>query len=420
MSWYDDYMTRITINGDSEQQIIENEWTENFDYYFSNGANKYPLDINNSGLIEYALIQDNSRSESVYDEKILLCKKDSSFEVGNYYNWKNFNWMLTESDVRVIDSHKKFFVAKANGLLNFLDKSGTIRSFPCTYKISSGTETDTKENKYIEVLDGEAIVRVQSNEFTQQLSRANDGVSQRFIFSRFECYELKNIYTSVQEGVIILKLQQSEINTNKDKQVEYDGELIWIADYEDRPVYSIDIDQSNSEINTSSTLQLTAQITKDGQMYVDEIEWLTSNEAIATINQDGLVTTLLLEGSVAITARLKDNTSVFDTVDITVTNTIVDDFSYSVIPDVSGIRLGQTVVFDVQGYNNGQEIVETYTIEIDGSTTADSSDYEFVVIDSDSFSVKNNNDGEIVSIKITPDSNAGASFVKNISLDYLW
>ena len=358
-----------------------------------------------------------SRSTMLEGQERCFLEKDS-VEVGYYVKRVRTDETylietLTEDKFLFEDA----FVRKCNTKLNFIDNQGSIRTYPCVYRISSRTEKDTTENKYIEVTTGDAYIEVQYNDFTSELTN-QDGT--RFILSKDECYTLKNAYNQFVNGLVYIKLEQSEINFDTDKYVDLgDGTFGWIADYENRDVFTITIDQSDSEIITGNTLQLTAQVLKNDQIVEEDITWASSDETVATVDENGLLTTIT-DGVVNITASLTDNSGVNDSIQITATTSVVENIVYTVSPNVDGILLGQELEFDCKKLNNSVEVSETFTFSIDPSTTANSSDYVFTVIDSNSFSILNDNNNGSVVVKIVPDSDIGAEFTKTYELKYLW
>jgi len=274
------------------------------------------------------------------------------------------------------------FVRKCNSLLNWVDSNGKINSYPCVRTENSVTDLGTSENKYMVIPNRENKITVQSNKFTK-LIRERDGV--RFIFDE-KCFLLHDIEREIYDGLVILMLEEDEINFETDKQVLVDGSLIWIADYTKAPSYILEINQSDSEIATGNTLQLSAQILRDGQVVVEDISWTSSDELIATVDNSGLVTTVA-EGSVIITAIMVDNNDVRDTVNIEVVAIATDNYSILLTPDSSDITLTDTIEVNALLLNNGVAEADTFTFSVIGGT-ATSEDYNFTVIDGNNYSIE--------------------------------
>ena len=336
-----------------------------------------------------------SRSTMLEGQERCFLEKDS-VEVGYYVKRVRTDETylietLTEDKFLFEDA----FVRKCNTKLNFIDNQGSIRTYPCVYRISSRTEKDTTENKYIEVTTGDAYIEVQYNDFTSELTN-QDGT--RFILSKDECYTLKNAYNQFVNGLVYIKLEQSEINFDTDKYVDLgDGTFGWIADYENRDVFTITIDQSDSEVITGNTLQLTAQVLKNDQVVEEDITWSSDNETVATVDSNGLATTIT-NGVVNITASLTDNSGVNDSVQITATASVVDNYSIQFNPDTEDILLSSILEVNTKLLNNGVDTTDTFTYSIVGGT-AQISDYEFIVVDGNNFTLTNNNFGGTVIVR---------------------
>jgi len=336
-----------------------------------------------------------SRSTMLGGQERCFLEKDS-VEVGYYVKRVRTDETylietLTEDKFLFEDA----FVRKCNTKLNFIDNQGSIRTYPCVYRISSRTEKDTTENKYIEVTTGDAYIEVQYNDFTSELTN-QDGT--RFILSKDECYTLKNAYNQFVNGLVYIKLEQSEINFDTDKYVDLgDGTFGWIADYENRDVFTITIDQSDSEIVTGNTLQLTAQVLKNDQVVEEDITWTSDNETVATVDSTGLLTTIT-DGVVNITASLTDNSGVNDSVQITATTSVVENYSIQFNPDTEDILLSSILEVNTKLLNNGVDTTDTFTYSIVGGT-AQISDYEFIVVDGNNFTLTNNNFGGTVIVR---------------------
>lgn len=359
------------------------------------------------------IIDDNTLNKDP-NRKVLLVKPNEASSVGDYIEWDNYFWLIINIDNNK-DIQHRCEMYRCNGRLNWIDSSGKINSYWCVRQELSKASSGTSENKYIIIPNRMNNILVQANADTNGL-RERDGI--RFIFGE-KSFLLHDTDREIRDGLVVITTEEDEINFETDKLVDVNGVDLWIADYTQAPIYSVSIDQSDSEIVDGNMLQLSAQVTKDGQLVSEEVVWSSSNELIATVDSDGLVTSVTT-GSATIIATMVSNNSVSDSINVDIVAVANDNYSYSVTPDDSGITLTDTLVFEAKAYNNGIEIAETFTFSVDGSTTATASDYVFTIIDSTKFSIKNNNDGKVVSIKIVPDSNIGAEFIRDYSLNYFY
>ena len=409
MSWYDSYINRITIDGNNEQEIIENIWTEDFEYYFERAGNKKTMFINNTDIEYEGLLKDNSKSKSIYDEKILLSRKNSLFKVGDFFSWFNNYWLIITEDIRVVNSLKKFFVSKCTSKLNGINPDGKIFSYPCVRKLSSGLSVETNENKHIELLDGSASIKVQSNKDTKEIK-----IGDRFIFSKTESYSVKNIYTELEEGIITLKMKQYEINKDLDKEIDYQGKKIWIANYVNRPKFTINFNTQDSEfqIGEDITLDYTL-LDNEGNISDKPVIFSSSDDNIVSITNN--IATAVSLGSVIIKVEMENNSDIYDEITLEVVNTPIENISYEINPDVSVLLRQQSQNFDIVKKNNGVVESETFTISVDSSSTV-IEDYDFNVINSNSFNIVNNGTSGSLVIKIIPDSKPSDIFTKSFEL----
>ena len=391
------------------------------DYYIEQNKQLILNNFNTHPSYQLVEINDLDRDVHVIDDntltknpnrKVLLSKPNETIDYGDYVLWNGYNWLVINIDDNT-DIQYRCEMYKCNVNLNFLDKQGSIRTYPCVYRISSRTEKDTTENKYIEVVTGDAYVIVNRNEFTDELSNY-DGT--RFIFSKNECYTLKNSYNELENGLVYIKLEQSEINFDTDKLVDLgDGTFGWIADYENRDVFEVVINQSDSEVVTGNTLQLTAEVLKNGQVVDEEVSWSSDNENVATVDEDGLVTTII-DGVANITALLVNNASVSDSVQITATTSVVDNYSIQFTPDAVDILLGSTLEVNTKLLNNGVDTTDAFTYSVVGGTAL-ISDYSFNIVDGNNFTIENNNHGGTVIIRCISGIH---SVDRTYNLKYLW
>ena len=104
-----------------------------------------------------------------------------------------------------------------------------------------------------------------------------------------------------------------------------------------------------TSLAANGTLQLTATVTADGATH-NEVTWSSSNELVATVDQNGLVSGVA-DGSVTITATSSVNTAVFGTIALTVLDASVpfEQVVYS-----TGFEVTDEFVA-TQSYNNTVE-----------------------------------------------------------------
>lgn len=83
------------------------------------------------------------------------------------------------------------------------------------------------------------------------------------------------------------------------------------------PTTSITVTAPATEISVGKTATLTVKNQASNTVAADKVDFVSSDEAIATVDADGVVTAKAV-GEVTITATLKDNSSIKNTIDLTV------------------------------------------------------------------------------------------------------
>lgn len=356
---------------------------------------RFMVEVEARGVFNYNIEYTRARLKENQERCFL---ESGSVEVGYYVNKVEANETYI---VEYLNQDKHLFadafIRKCNADLNFMDANGKIQSFPCLYKLSSLTDVGTTENKNIEIVSGDAYVKVQYNEFTSNFSNM-DGI--RFIFSKDECYTLKNSYTKIENGLVYLKLEQSEIDFDNDVIVDVGGIPKWVANYNTRDIIEMSIDQNDSTITNVDTLQLSTQILKNNEVYIAGVLWTSSNETAVTVDSNGLVSGVS-NGVSTIEATLDGNSTITATVEVTVANLAVDNYSIAINPNVDSLLLTESVTINTLLLNNGVILPDTFTYSVVGGTVDSIDDYELTVLSGNSFKLKNNNNTGNVIVRCT-------------------
>ncbi len=109
----------------------------------------------------------------------------------------------------------------------------------------------------------------------------------------------------------------------------------------DTAVTGVEILTEATGVVLNSTLQLAALITPESAIN-KEVIWTSSNEELATVDEDGLVTGIAL-GEVIITATSNDNGEVLGSILISVTNDTANEVTSFVIDDVEATITENTI-----------------------------------------------------------------------------
>jgi len=216
--------------------------------------------------------------------------------------WKNYNtekWLVLSDNLRNRD-YTKVIMQKCNYDIKFNFK-GTIKQFPA---IVDSRVFDIETNQYVSIPAGKIVVTMQSNADSENIK-----INDRFI-------KMKNAWKvtgidRTKNGLIILHCDLDGITSSDDVV----NEIANAGDY----IYSLEITNGETaSIQEASTLQLNTQVKLNGNIVTDKtVTFSCDNPSIATVDENGLITAISA-GDCIITASLAENSSVYDTISITV------------------------------------------------------------------------------------------------------
>ena len=195
---------------------------------------------------------------------------------------------------------------------------------------------DTDDTRYISDLSDIIIVKTSYNSISELIE-----INDIFKLGRRN-YKVLNNSEILESGLLILKMQV-------------------VANEPEKHVFTLNILNGDFiEVQKSTTLQLNIQV-KDNDITVSpvsEIVYTSSDITKATVSDTGLVT-FLSDGSVIITAKLKSDETIQDSINISIVSTQQDNYSV----DITGnnyVYLNGNVTINAKVMNNGVE--DTYVI----------------------------------------------------------
>ena len=283
------------------------------------------------GVVEEIVVQNhtNMLNQLRYDKKI-FCDMNSLVHTGSLVQFDNKTWLVA---TKVFDNlaYKTSSVLECNNIINIYKKN-ILYQTPCI--IESGIrlfQLGTESTKYIETPSSTIVCRLPNNEITRLIKRSE-------VYKiGLQNYLVKDFNDVIENGLIILKLEYSE-----ESQLEYN--------------YAIQIlNGDNIDIQKDTTLQLNVNVYNNDQLIspTPNITYISSDTEIATVNSTGLITTLQ-EGNVTITAKLTNDLTVLDTIELTIQEEIEDDFVVDIYGE-SQVVLSDTITINSKIYNNGVE-----------------------------------------------------------------
>ena len=381
----------------SAEETISNV-KENFDIrrnYSAEGADVIVDGIECRALVQYF---SNPLNQAKYDKELHV-PMEISIHTGSLIEYEGFNWLIT-GNVDDLQAYKSAGMVKCNNTLKFYNKNqnniqnNILYNIPCI--IVDKITTSLQENKFLLTIDCDILVMIANNDINNLIS-PND----IFKIGRYSYYITKPDDIT-KPGLIILPMKFTE-------------------EMQEEHLYTLDILNGNSvDVQISTELQLNINVYDNGTLIspLPSLIFTSSDETICNVDENGLITTNDIVDSCNITVSLESDNSVFDIININVIENVQNNITYSLtsesLPD-NEIILTQTKVYEVNKYNNGNLVEQTFTFSIIGDLSA----YQLVVLDGNSCSVKALKSGSVIILKAIDDSN-GEIVLKDIRLKNLF
>jgi len=346
---------------------------------FKNNASYYQVYKNYDFARTYdVIIIDYSDWREVVSRKKIRMYPEQELADGDYIHWtyggSDTVWLTMTTDQQY--SYKiAGEIQRTNNDLKWYNSHGDLISWRCVIE-DKLNETAFNFARYLATASGDLTIYVQNNDDTV-LIKSDD----RFLFNG-QAFRIRAVNNFANEGVITF-------NVSKDAIAEDDDIVNNIANVGDF-IYIVSIDQNAFEGSTGYTGQLTATVTLNGDAVSKNLEWISSDPAILTI----------------------------DTVVIDISATPIVENQNIIDPAITGILQGEIENYTVYKYENNVVQSDTFTITGSGVST---DYYTLTVIDGNNFSVTNikRYDESVLTILCT--NNVDASTVSiDIDLEGLW
>lgn len=288
-------------------------------------------DVKVNGQPKRVLIT-NTGLDTKYDDK-----KISSLEqvgCGDLIEFLNRKWLVVSEVNGLRYDHYKAIMRCCDFNVKF-NINCKVYEFPCIIESNKNT---VQNGSTMIIPSGMIMITLQDNVDTQKIKR-----DQRII--KFSKAWIVRGHDFSQKGLITLYCEEVQISASDDLVNE-------IAD-KCTKTYVVEIlNGASSNVDVNGTLQLNMRVTENGAVVTMPVTYESSDTTIATVSASGVVSGLN-QGTVTITARLQEDTNIFDTITIEVKPLVVlDNYSVS-ISGKTDISYGMTSTYTAQILNNG-------------------------------------------------------------------
>ena len=323
-------------------------------------------------------------------KNFIFSPSDNRTFIGRLLRWQGSYWLAINANTHESISNA-CICRRCNNFLRWIDDNGNKILEPCIidYNIM---ESGDYAGRDLTTISGFEKIWCQRNDRTIQIEP-----NQRFLFGSSinpVCYRVYgngirnflNSSTGDNNSPSVIEITVGGNYSNKDTD---DFENLIADAYKNE--YSIVINQDNIKQLVGFKTKLTTEIKKNNEIIDDKsVIWRSSNKRICTVDEEGNLNCLSL-GSCVITAYLYDNPDIKYSINVDVLENITDEYFVEVSAEnynyENYILQGDTVVYNCVLYKNAVAQDNIFNFEL--LTDAKDTDYEFLVIDGNHFSITN-------------------------------
>lgn len=376
---------------DDFQKALEKEFKVATDIYTIQEETSFASEVYRNVDVRINNLVNPTTGVNVEDDykKILFSDPSHPVAMGRLYQFNNNYWITINVD-KVKTIATTVVVKRCNNTLRWLDENtGSLYTLPCTieYLIKENRDYATAGSALV-TPSGMIDCYFQINSKTNKIKP-----NQRFLFgnqNRWTAYRIEgggiNNFNN-QETVTNTSATLGKFTMSVDYTAGTNDDLINGIANINVNTYTLELNENSISGTALQTLQLTPTIKLNGETVTRNVTWTSSNVARATVNSLGLVT-FVSNGSCTITCTLQDNTSVFDTCEVTVIGTPVDTYQVIASPNRNYILEGFEETWNVYLYKNGVQQADAFVFTLNPHSVP-SANYTYQVLGNNSFKIKN-------------------------------
>jgi len=389
MSWYDDYIQKVTINGLTIRDQRINIKNNLFSSTFKNAPEYQRIGLGSINNMFDSWIFGGEAYKLLINQKKLSLEPTQlniplNFFNGQYVYWNinstNEIWIIIFSDINSNDM-PTCTIEKCNNTLKWIDDNGNLQQFPCVIN----SLMSFYRNLYTtSIATSQATISMfcQSNQFTKTISQ-----NRRFIFNGipYKVEAINNFMNKSANGndapLLELFMFKDEINLVTDDVINN------IANY-NSTLYTVVINQGTTLNQTVGyTTTLTSTIRLNSNVITNQpITWSSSNPLVGSINSTTGIINLLTVGNVTFTATMSNNLTVSSSISVTVASVPIVVSANVILPNITSLKQTVSQTYSINKIINGVANADTFIFSQSG---ANPTHYQFSSINGNSFTVLN-------------------------------
>lgn len=346
---------------DNESQLI---YIKKEGFFRNIGYTQVAKNFSSTPLLD-CLIYDGDKNDNVLgNNKYFLSYPYDirQFDVGDYisfnYGGNNSNWLITSLDKSLIHNINGR-IKKCNYYLQWKNSEGNLISRWCIISNEVNQSVAVDEGRYMRLGEGKYEISLPADEETIKLSR-----DKRFIWEGL-ALRITSTDKTTRPGLQILMTQEHQTNSSIDL-INSDG--TGIANYYGGSTLSIDVITSDISLLVGDSTTISWIVKLDG-VVVDKQVQITSNDdfiQISNITNNSATITAINEGVTSVRVSLDGNSNIYSDIDVQITSSVENNYS-EVIEGSNSITIGDTNIYSIFKYNNGDKLSDEYTFLISGN-----------------------------------------------------
>ena len=357
-NYYDIFQARMTADGFSYKEQIENLARKNFDNYLKETPTSVKIKYNNK---QYLVAIVENKQDEFRLSKQMFSSINNYIPVGALIYWEYYTpkdnpenyWIVWKQQQNSVQDHNVNYISRCNHKLKWIDDYG-VRHEQYIYEFSS-KETMIRATFKSRVQE---IIASEPNKFMEIIMPFTENIKreQRFIVDGEAWYVIEFDSSSV-DGITYITLGEDKKDLQNDLLIAQ-GNNEDLADYKNENKFYISVINTSPIVEYGTSYVVKPYYYKEGILtenvefnyYIDGVLVGSGTE----YEQEYCINTKLI-------IKLKDNEEISLIINISVTDETIETINYKLLGD-NNIKWGKTAIYSViyEQYgiiNNIQDVV---------------------------------------------------------------
>ena len=350
--YYQTFVARMTADGRSYKEQIENLARRNFDNYIKETPTSIVIKYEDE---EYTVAIVENKQDEFRLSKQMLSSIQQVFPIGALIYWKDFEpdevpenyWIIWKRQQNSIKDHNVSYISRCNHKLKWIDDYG-VRHEQYIYEFSS------KESMIRATFKSrvQEIIASEPNKFMEIIMPFTKDIKreQRFIVDGEAWYVIEFDSSSV-DGITYITLGEDKKDLQNDLLLDQ-GDNEDLADYKKENKFYITVINDNPTVEVGTSYVIKPYYYKEGILTENTIfNFYINDELVGS----GTFYEQVYSEDTTVLIKLKDKEEIQLKVNITISDSPVEKDEYKILGD-NIIKWGKTAIYST--------ILEQYGIDV--------------------------------------------------------